>query len=387
MIHRLSLLHDQGVEEPMEIDESSMAYKLYKDFKAPPAPAAYEHLNLPQHWIISMFDKSSRKRSHKKSGQGAFMSFQRLAREVAMAYKKIDPDTKAWLDETATSLYKYNRAQTDQLWRFIKGQRKEHEFKEKEAREAEARANARKAKADAEMRAASTGGEPQVSYISPPISRESFAMSFGSTNPNMNQHLQTIQMQALALSARAGYTYPHVSFASMYPSSALSQHRTLQMQSLQSPKKERDDTNEAASRESKRLRLEHHEAAFADLLAMNAYSQSSCVAPSLPFTNRAGGGTPSLGADRSFMSARAFEESASRGESILMGYRMGLMHAARSGASTQASNQRTNLEPSASSVGVSSSADAFTRSEFGLSYNDVIGAFNEMKKSNGRQDR
>jgi hypothetical protein len=80
------------------------------------------------------------------------------------------------------------------------------------------------------------------------------------------------------------------------------------------------------------------------------------------------------------MSSQTFEESADRGDQILLGFKMGMLQAARF-------NTWASLPPLAPSQDMlparqagESRADVFTRSEFGLSYKDVMDTFDEMKK-------
>lgn len=120
MIERLNMFKSQfGYDEPMDpIDESSYAWKMYKDFVVPPLPPAYAHLNLPPHWLLHMFCKKNKKRSHKKS-EDAVMSFKDLAMKIADGYKKVDDETKAWLDELCSKLLAYNKAMRDDLAAFL----------------------------------------------------------------------------------------------------------------------------------------------------------------------------------------------------------------------------------------------------------------------------
>ena len=116
----MRLLKDRGCDEPIdEIDKSSNAWKMYKDFVVPPLPQAYAHLNLPTHWLIYMFVKKDKPRSHKKQTQG-FMNFNDLAKAIGDSYKEIDDDTKAWLDEVSTKLMAYNKQMRADLAEFLR---------------------------------------------------------------------------------------------------------------------------------------------------------------------------------------------------------------------------------------------------------------------------
>lgn len=127
MVERLRLLQAQGTVETIEPpDKSSNAYKMYKDFVVPPLPPAYEHLNLPPHWLIHMFVKKEKKRSHKKSTE-ELMPFQKLAQAIADAYKLIDQPTKAWLDEVSSKLLAYNKLMRDELAKHINEQENNEE--------------------------------------------------------------------------------------------------------------------------------------------------------------------------------------------------------------------------------------------------------------------
>ncbi|KAL3781663.1 hypothetical protein ACHAWO_001603 [Cyclotella atomus] len=119
MIERLRLLDSQGVVETIEpIDESSHCYKMYKDFVVPDLPPAYAHLNLPPHWLMFMFVKKEKRRSHKKSNQ-PLISFKDLAKAIADGYKAIDEDTKAWLDELSGKLLDHNKKARDLLEAYL----------------------------------------------------------------------------------------------------------------------------------------------------------------------------------------------------------------------------------------------------------------------------
>lgn len=133
MVERLRLLQAQGTVETIEsVDKSSNAYKMYKDFVVPPLPPAYEHLNLPPHWLIYMVVKKEKKRSHKKSTE-ELMPFQKLAQAIADAYKAIDQPTKAWLDEVSSKLLAYNKAMRDELATHLNEQSNERRSKESPA--------------------------------------------------------------------------------------------------------------------------------------------------------------------------------------------------------------------------------------------------------------
>lgn len=116
MIERLRLLAEKGVKETMEHpDESSNAYKMYKNFVVPPLPPAYSHLELPSYWLIYMFIKKNKKRSHKKNSEVTLISFTDLAQAIATAYKNVDDATKAWLSDTCNQLLAYNKKMRDTL--------------------------------------------------------------------------------------------------------------------------------------------------------------------------------------------------------------------------------------------------------------------------------
>lgn len=119
MVERLRLLDAQGIPETIEpIDESSNAYKMYKDFVVPDLPPAYAHLNLPPHWLIYMFCKREKKRSHKKSHE-SLMTFKELAKAIADAYKTMDADTKTWLDDVSGKLLTHNKEMREVLGAYL----------------------------------------------------------------------------------------------------------------------------------------------------------------------------------------------------------------------------------------------------------------------------
>jgi hypothetical protein len=354
IMHRLCLLHAQGVKDPMKLDTTSTAYKLYKDFTTPPLPPAFEHLNLPSHWLIHMF-ASSTKRTHKKAFGNVSMSFKQLARDTAEAYKKIDSTTKTWLDEISKKLFLHNRAQQNALWRFIKKQREAEELEEERAK---AKEETEKEKAAASMSAlASVPQRSSGNQVSTARSRERLSsVAFATAPDQMLQHLQTMQMQALGL----GAVNPHLGMPpSMLPVSALGgvfPNSSLQAKSSrQSPKRQRDEDENSLSNGSKRaerepLPIELTELWARDQLLMGqmasiqgptlAFGSPSLasLAPVLPFAAIASAELPNL----VHMRAMAFEESAARGDQIIAGYRLGVMAAARvaAAASAAASSDR-----------------------------------------------
>jgi 2-keto-3-deoxy-6-phosphogluconate aldolase len=80
------------------------------------------------------------------------------------------------------------------------------------------------------------------------------------------------------------------------------------------------------------------------------------------------------------MSSQAFEESANRGDQILLGFKMSMLQAARFNALITLPSLAPSQDMLTARQAGESSADVFTRSEFGLSYKDVMDTFDEMKK-------
>lgn len=71
-----------------------------------------------------MYLKKEKKRSHKKT-TGLHMSFKELAQAIADAYKMIDQETRAWLDETAAKLLAWNKVMREDLAEYLKKHGKE----------------------------------------------------------------------------------------------------------------------------------------------------------------------------------------------------------------------------------------------------------------------
>ena len=328
----------------MDVDESSMAYKLYKDFVVPPFPPAFEHLNLPPYWIICIFEKSMKKRSNRwKSAGRVRLSFQELARDTASAYRRLDPTTKAWLDNVAGKLLSYNKAMCDTLWRYIKNKKAEEKAMEEETKKISL------------LRAAESAiGRDVLHNFMPAVSHGTLPLSYGAPNDIMREYLQRIQLQA---------SMPHLGMSSYYPDKFIrlgelltpaAQYRSSlasreEPPSLKRKQNEKGETSGAASiAEAKRARTDSQSSApFTEMLARDMFVRqiqntalyNSTMAPQWPVEandNRmswmASNNAASLGVG--LLPSRELKESALRGDQIMLGYRLGLNAAARANART-----------------------------------------------------
>jgi hypothetical protein len=342
----------------MVVDESSMAYKMFKDFYIPPLPPAYEHLKLPSSWFIHSIEKSK----HKLRAGLPSISIQELAAE----YKKIDSTTKAWLEEMSNRLHTYNREMCDILWRYIKKQRQAKEAKDIEMQKENemAKTMLELNESEKEMKDERRVGVPMSNRLSnfvlPPTPRELLPLSMGLIDPGIGPLIPT--------------SNPMVSGRM---SSSATTSRPLPSAQEESRKRQHGEgacSVDNSSREFKRARIEgpSPEEAFALDPYASYLAQLRTRHPLL--------GPRNLGGGAGLMSSQTFEESADRGDQILLGFKMGMLQAARF-------NTWASLPPLAPSQDMlparqagESRADVFTRSEFGLSYKDVMDTFDEMKK-------
>ena len=108
-----------SIAEQTELDETTMAFKMYHSLSLPPLPPRYHELNLPPHWFIDIVHNQTKRRIHRKSH--GLIPFKELAKLIADNHKTADYETREWCHDVATKIIVHNHTIQED---FTKAQRK-----------------------------------------------------------------------------------------------------------------------------------------------------------------------------------------------------------------------------------------------------------------------